>query len=647
MPAAAPSTDDTNGKCQRRESDIDSADPEVSDADAPQSDMPPQATEADQTVRKGARVLGAREPGGLSGGCEEGREVRSGWQQSCRRRRREAAACCRARNRAREREGSRYIAQEVVVRVQESIYQVRASGRDYDTEPNTNTQQPQCYSHSTTLEWATAPSSRDSDNGGALTEDAEKMDGAGDGMASGTQTFTARRAARLEEKYGDLSSQEALDARAVKWTSSVYKHFKKPILTTKNDGSITTHFVCETHPSKHVDRSPIDESTGNLNRHVQACTPKKAPKTQMITGYAQGATYSYACVHFLLAMWIARRHRPFTIVEDPEFKELLRMLYVRVEIPSRVTVSRDLKDIFEDSRARVKAKLQGHTGEYLVRKIIELVREFGIVYKVLAVMCDNTSNNAKMLKEMSKLAPEFRGPDAHVQCFGHVINLVVKRYFVRTKWPRSWVEEALCLLRVEWNDRYQNTVAISSQESSADGNQDPNGGPSHRAAAVSGTHTAATCAARDMLTSITGADELEQEDALEEYLEVPIRTTQTDPLKFWNNTRINGTAHPALAQMALDILSISVLVVVDIDSDLLFLLECPLLSGPNYRYMMFYLPYIACATRKSELPVYSWVAYPDPQVRVLSRVLPTRVRVEVSTKMRLRAVGQAKEVASG
>ncbi|KAI1783375.1 hypothetical protein LXA43DRAFT_1067709 [Ganoderma leucocontextum] len=35
--------------------------------------------EADQTVRKGARVLGAQEPGGLSGGCEEGREHRTGY----------------------------------------------------------------------------------------------------------------------------------------------------------------------------------------------------------------------------------------------------------------------------------------------------------------------------------------------------------------------------------------------------------------------------------------------------------------------------------------------------------------------------------------------------------------------------------------
>ena len=59
-----------------------------------------------------------------------------------------------------------------------------------------------------------------------------------------------------------------------------------------------------------------------------------------------------------------------------------------------------------------------------------------------------------------------------------------------------------------------------------------------------------------MLVSLTGADELKDEDAFEEYLEAPIRTKHTDPLKFWNNALANGTANSALAQMALDVLSI-------------------------------------------------------------------------------------------
>lgn len=46
--------------------------------------------------------------------------------------------------------------------------------------------------------------------------------------------------------------------------------------------------------------------------------------------------------------------------------------------------------------------------------------------QVLAVTCDNASNNAMMLKEMKKARVQFRGSEARIRCFGHVINLVVK-----------------------------------------------------------------------------------------------------------------------------------------------------------------------------------------------------------------------------
>ncbi|PIL32936.1 hypothetical protein GSI_05054 [Ganoderma sinense ZZ0214-1] len=251
---------------------------------------------------------------------------------------------------------------------------------------------------------------------------------------SASATFSERRAARLTEKYGDLTTQESLDARAAKWTSQVYHHFRKPVLATKKD----------------VYR--------DLNKHVKLCIPEKTTETQLITEYAQGVNYSYARLRFLLAMWVARRHRPFTIVEDPEFREILRMLFARVDIPSRVTVARDLNDglpgkihICLDGRAspnvisflgvtthwHENGKIEhiildfiklakGHTGEYLAHKLMGLLEEFGIVDKVLGVTCDNASNNAKMLKEMKKLNADFRGPDARVRCFGHVINLVVK-----------------------------------------------------------------------------------------------------------------------------------------------------------------------------------------------------------------------------
>ena len=54
-----------------------------------------------------------------------------------------------------------------------------------------------------------------------------------------------------------------------------------------------------------------------------------------------------------IALWVARRHRPFTIVEDDELINIFTDLNNKVEVPSRVTVSRDVQEIFKMSRVKV------------------------------------------------------------------------------------------------------------------------------------------------------------------------------------------------------------------------------------------------------------------------------------------------------
>jgi hypothetical protein len=46
--------------------------------------------------------------------------------------------------------------------------------------------------------------------------------------------------------------------------------------------------------------------------------------------------------------------------------------------------------------------------------------------QVLALVCDNASNNDTMVEELQVLVPSFRGQTTHVQCFAHILNLVVK-----------------------------------------------------------------------------------------------------------------------------------------------------------------------------------------------------------------------------
>jgi len=54
-----------------------------------------------------------------------------------------------------------------------------------------------------------------------------------------------------------------------------------------------------------------------------------------------------------IALWVARRNRPFAIVEDDELLDIFRDLNNKVVTPSRYTVSRDVKEIFQMSRVKV------------------------------------------------------------------------------------------------------------------------------------------------------------------------------------------------------------------------------------------------------------------------------------------------------
>lgn len=99
---------------------------------------------------------------------------------------------------------------------------------------------------------------------------------------------------------------------------------------------------------------------------MKNCQGKKAPEGEVIDDYAHGINYLLARVRYLLALWCSRCHRPFAIVEDPELHVLLCMLYPKVEVPSRKTVSRDVRKIVEDACEHVKAKLLGLPGKVYI-----------------------------------------------------------------------------------------------------------------------------------------------------------------------------------------------------------------------------------------------------------------------------------------
>src|SRR5271154_728823 len=107
-----------------------------------------------------------------------------------------------------------------------------------------------------------------------------------------------------------------------------------------------TRFWCR-NPSEKVTRIRHNESTSNLIRHADTCDPKGSASSRAMSNFIHGTTYNPGRFRLGLTIWIACRHRPFTIVNDPEFIELLTSLNDKVAIPSARTVSRDVQEAFE------------------------------------------------------------------------------------------------------------------------------------------------------------------------------------------------------------------------------------------------------------------------------------------------------------
>ncbi|KAF8584357.1 hypothetical protein K439DRAFT_1346259, partial [Ramaria rubella] len=58
-------------------------------------------------------------------------------------------------------------------------------------------------------------------------------------------------------------------------------------------------------------------------------------------------------------LWVACRHRPYAIIQDPELLEIFKMLYEPAQIPSPCTLSRDIQEAFDISCVQVARAYEG------------------------------------------------------------------------------------------------------------------------------------------------------------------------------------------------------------------------------------------------------------------------------------------------
>jgi len=77
-----------------------------------------------------------------------------------------------------------------------------------------------------------------------------------------------------------------------------------------------------------------------------------------MVAYANGLQYHEATHRMKIALWVARRNRPFSIVEDPKVLDIFHDLNFNCITPKQRTVACDVLEIFVSSRKKVGELLQ-------------------------------------------------------------------------------------------------------------------------------------------------------------------------------------------------------------------------------------------------------------------------------------------------
>ncbi|KIL54666.1 hypothetical protein M378DRAFT_18675 [Amanita muscaria Koide BX008] len=177
-------------------------------------------------------------------------------------------------------------------------------------------------------------------------------------------------------------------------------------------------------------------------------------------------------VRAVIVKWVAESMRPYSIVEDEGFHMLMKTGRPMYRIPSMATVARDVKHVFKKTKMRIAKILQeypgslsfatdcwtspnhkayvtitvhlekdglplsflldimelatSHSGINLARAFADMLKEFEIGHKILAITSDNASSNDKMTDRLMRHLSMFRGPKTRVRCFLHIVNLVAK-----------------------------------------------------------------------------------------------------------------------------------------------------------------------------------------------------------------------------
>ena len=280
----------------------------------------------------------------------------------------------------------------------------------------------------------------------------------------------------------EANDEEGLSKKRPTRVSDIWEHFTKVKGGDVNDPRSTCNY-CGADYASH----PKRVGTSTLWTHLKKCKKnphRAAEKRQKVLSFQKAAnggtnllavTFNKVRCRNALAKFVVKDEQAFRVVEGEGFKELMNELQPKFDVPSRITVARDVYNLFCKERAKLKAELTSagqkicittdcwtartqvsymcitahyidanwnlrkkiinfcqvanHKGDTIGKLIESCLLEWGME-KVFTVTMDNASANDVAAGFVRRRVNAWQGSVLsgeylHVRCGAHIVNLIV------------------------------------------------------------------------------------------------------------------------------------------------------------------------------------------------------------------------------
>ena len=158
-----------------------------------------------------------------------------------------------------------------------------------------------------------------------------------------------------------------IDATGTTWRSPVYDHYntslERHLDALGHPMRLVVRFECKYREPSHSpllrDRLRTGDGTQNLLVSARACEQRRGVTTDHSpSNPTNGLEYSPAAHRAILAIRCARDRRSFDSVVDDLHRQEVELLHPGTRLPCSVTVSNDVRHIYEDASDAVARYIQ-------------------------------------------------------------------------------------------------------------------------------------------------------------------------------------------------------------------------------------------------------------------------------------------------